>query len=95
MCISFHNYWHNQLGFLEKYIDKLVDSTDNSANEKISRIREAFEKILSNTNICSKSFIPTGSKGELFVVSIGWENVIWLSSIDIWEKKAEKLTKEY
>lgn len=67
----------------EKYIDKLVDSTDNSANEKISRIREAFEKILSNTNICSKSFIPTGSKGELFVVSIGWENVIWLSSIDI------------
>ena len=62
----------------EKYIDKLVDSTDNSANEKISRIREAFEKALS----CFKFlyvvlFIPTGTKGEDYIVSIERNHVVW------------------
>lgn len=62
----------------EKYIDKLVDSTDNSANEKISRIREAFEKALS----CFKFlyvvlFIPIGTKGEDYIVSIERNHVVW------------------
>ena len=52
----------------EKYIDKLVDSTDNSANEKISRIREAFENASRCLNISCVSFIPTGSKGELYSI---------------------------
>ena len=56
----------------EKYIDKLVDSTDNSANEKISRIREAFEKI--KENIKMKPYIP---KGECFYVAVDENGIIW------------------
>ena len=60
----------------EKYIDKLVDSTDNSANEKISRIREAFEIITTNDNNVFNSFIPLGKKGALFSVAHN-DKIIW------------------
>jgi len=61
----------------EKYIDKLVDSTDNSVNEKISRIRETFEKVIADIELSTTSFIPTGSKGESFRISIERTFVIW------------------
>ena len=70
--------WYRKLSNrkdVEKYIDKLVDSTDNSANEKISRIREAFEKI--KENIEMKSYIPMGAKGECFYVSVDKKRIIW------------------
>lgn len=73
--------WYRRLSnrtFLDKSIDDLIDPTNNSANEKISRIREAFDKAFANINLSPKSFIPTGSKGETFIVSIGGNNVIWL-----------------
>ena len=63
----------------EKYIDKLVDSTGNSANEKISRIREAFEKNHNNESNLSPSFIPLGTKGASFYVTIERRNVKWFS----------------
>lgn len=63
----------------EKYIDKLVDSTGNSANEKISRIREAFEKNHNNESNLSPSFIPLGTKGASFCVTIERRNVKWFS----------------
>lgn len=53
---------------VEKYIDKLVDSTDNSANEKISRIREAFDRVLSSRNLSHTNFAPVGSKGDVFYI---------------------------
>ena len=62
---------------VEKYIDKLIDSTDNSANEKISRIREAFEKELENIGISSESLIPNGSKGLTFLVSLERNRIVW------------------
>ena len=52
----------------EKYIDKLVDPTDNSANEKISRIRQAFEITLAKTTFTSEKLVPLGHKGECFSV---------------------------
>ena len=70
--------WYRKLSNrkdVEKYIDKLVDSTDNSANEKLSRIREAFEKI--KENIEMKSYIPMGTKGECFCVSVDKKRIIW------------------
>lgn len=73
--------WYRRLSnriSLEKSINDLTDPTNNSANEKISRIREAFDKAFANINLSPKSFIPTGSKGETFIVSIGGNNVIWL-----------------
>lgn len=73
--------WYRRLSnrtSLDKSIDDLIDPTNNSANEKISRIREAFDKAFANINLSPKSFIPTGSKGETFIVSIGGNNVIWL-----------------
>lgn len=56
---------------VEKYIDKLVDPTDNSANEKISRIREAFNKVLTSKNLPHITFAPIGSKGEVFYIVNG------------------------
>ena len=57
----------------EKYIDKLVDPTDNSVNEKISRIREAFGEC----HISVKDFMPIGQKGEVFAVLVNRRGVIW------------------
>ena len=62
----------------EKYIDKLVDSTDNSANEKISRIREAFENIHTNKEKLFSSFVPAGTKGATFCVTIERTNIKWV-----------------
>ena len=54
----------------EKYINKLVDPTDNSANEKISRIRQAFEKVSVSKNLSISLLIPQGSKGDIYMISI-------------------------
>jgi hypothetical protein len=54
----------------EKYIDKLVDSTDNSANEKISRIGKAFRDLLAGTHDSVNTYIPIGEKGEYYRVSL-------------------------
>jgi hypothetical protein len=72
--------WYRKLSnrtSLDKSIDDLIDPTKNSANEKISRIREAFEKALFGIKISSSQFIPIGSKGETFNVPIGKKNVNW------------------
>ena len=57
----------------EKYIDKLVDPTDNSVNEKISRIREA----LGEYHISVKDYMPIGQKGETFAILVNRRDVIW------------------
>ena len=57
----------------EKYIDKLVDPTDNSVNEKISRIREA----LGECHISVKDYMPIGQKGETFAILVNRRDVIW------------------
>jgi hypothetical protein len=51
----------------------LVDPTDNSVNEKISRIREAF----GGCHIGVKGFMPIGQKGEGFAILVNRRDVIW------------------
>ena len=58
-------------------IDSLVDSTKNSANEKISRIKKAFETALGQYQCDISSMIPTGSKGERYIISFNRENIVW------------------
>ena len=50
----------------EKYINKLIDSTDNSANEKISHIGKFHKDTLKNRDVFFDAFIPTGCKGEVY-----------------------------
>lgn len=61
----------------EKSIDDLVDPTKNSANEKISRIRKAFEEALGHYDCDISSMVPTGRKGEKYVVKFNRDNVEW------------------
>lgn len=53
----------------EKNIDMLCDPTSNSANEKISRIRQSFTRAL---GLLYKDdlplFLPTGKRGEAYVI---------------------------
>lgn len=50
----------------EKYINKLIDSTDNSANEKISHIGKFHKDTLKNRDVFFDAFIPTDCKGEVY-----------------------------
>lgn len=61
----------------EKYIDKLVDSTDNSANEKVSRIRETINKAIDGYNISVADIVPMGTKGEFFLIAFNRKRLIW------------------
>lgn len=54
---------------MEKSIDDLIDPTKNSANEKISRIRKAFEDALRRYSDNVDKFVPTGKKGEKYAVN--------------------------
>ena len=72
--------WYRRLSNrkkLDKSIEDLIDPTNNSANEKISRIRETFEKTFKNTDILPTNYVPTGSKGEQFIVLLDRDRVIW------------------
>lgn len=53
----------------EQSINNLVDPTKNSANEKISRIRSDFRKVLAPYNCDIEPFVPIGAKGERYKVS--------------------------
>lgn len=53
---------------IEKSINDLIDPTKNSANEKISRIKKAFEDALRRYSDNIDKFVPTGKKGEKYSV---------------------------
>ncbi len=53
----------------EQSINNLVDPTKNSANEKISRIRSDFRKVLEPYNCDIEPFVPMGAKGERYKVA--------------------------
>lgn len=68
--------WYRKLSNrnkLDKSIDDLTDPTNNSANEKISRIGKAFRDAVEDYNHSIDDFIPTGSKGEVFAIRINRE----------------------
>jgi hypothetical protein len=55
----------------------LVDSTDNSANEKVSRIRETINKAIDGYNISVADIVPMGTKGEFFLIAFNRKRLIW------------------
>ena len=63
----------------EQSIDDLVDSTKNSANEKISRIRNIFEKALEGYQCDINMFIPIGKKGEKYKILFDRSCIRWES----------------
>ena len=67
----------------EKSIDDLVDPTKNSANEKISRIRKAFEDALGHYDCDISSMVPAGRKGEKYVIRFDRSNVEWESELPL------------
>ena len=67
----------------EKSIDDLVDPTKNSANEKISRIRKAFEDALGHYDCDISSMVPAGRKGEKYVIRFDRSNVEWKTELTL------------
>ncbi len=63
----------------EQSIDNLVDPTKNSTNEKISRIRSDFRKVLEPYNCDIEPFVPMGVKGERYKVAASKE-VLWVGN---------------
>lgn len=61
----------------EQSIDDLVDSTKNSANEKISRIRNIFEKTLEGYQCDVDMFVPIGKKGEKYRIPLDRSCIRW------------------
>ena len=70
--------WYRKLSNrykLDKSIDDLTDPTNNSANEKISRIGKAFKDAIGSYCNSIEDFIPIGSKGEVYAVLIDREHI--------------------
>ena len=72
--------WYKKLSNrknIDKSIDDMVNPTNNSANEKISRIRKAFEEALKGYTDNIDKFVPVGKKGEKYAVTFDRNRVIW------------------
>ena len=81
--------WYRRLSnrtSLDKSIADLVDPTKNSANEKISRIREAFEDLRTNVGISLAPFAPVGSKGFNYIVTIDRKVINWKSKLHFFKE---------
>ena len=71
--------WYRKLSNrynIDKSIDDLTDPTKNSANEKISRIGKAFRDAIENCDDSIDTFIPIGSKGEVYAVLVDRERIM-------------------
>ena len=75
-------YWYKKLSNrknIDKSIDDLVNPLSNSVNEKISRIRKAFEMaMLIYPKEAVDPFVPMGRKGEKYMVTLERERVRFL-----------------
>ena len=72
--------WYRKLSNrynIGKSIDDLTDPTNNSANEKISRIGKAFRDAVENCDDSIDAFIPIGSKGEVYAIRVDRERIRW------------------
>ena len=59
----------------EKSIDNVIDSTQNSINEKCARIRKAFSDVLPQHIV--RYYTISGKRGEAKKISLPRELVIW------------------
>ena len=72
--------WYRKLSNrkkLDKSINDLTDPTNNSANEKISRIGKAFRDAVENCDDSIDTFIPIGSKGEVYAAHVDRDRIRW------------------
>lgn len=72
--------WYRKLSNrynIDKSIDDLTDPTNNSANEKISRIGRAFRDAIEDSDDSIDAFIPIGSKGEVYVIHVDRGRVLF------------------
>ena len=58
-------------------IETLIDPTNNSANEKLSRIRKAFESALENYEDAPDDFIPVGKKTQPYIINLSRTRIFW------------------
>ena len=72
--------WYNALSNrkdTKQSIETLIDPTNNSANEKLSRIRKAFESALENYEDAPDDFIPVGKKTQPYIINIPRTRIFW------------------
>ena len=65
--------WYRRLSNrkkLDKSIEDLIDPTNNSANEKISRIGKAFKDAIKDCDDSIDTFVPLGSKGKVYAIHV-------------------------
>ena len=74
--LSWYRKFSNRYN-IDKSIDDLTDPTNNSANEKISRIGKAFRDGIENCDDSINAFIPIGSKGEVYAVHLDRDRIRW------------------
>lgn len=72
--------WYNALSNrkdTKHSIETLIDPTNNSANEKLSRIRKAFESALANYEDAPDDFIPVGKKTQPYIINLSRTRIFW------------------
>ena len=72
--------WYNALSTrkdTKHSIETLVDPTNNSANEKLSRIRKAFETALEKYEDTPDDFIPIGKKTQPYIINLSRTRIFW------------------
>ena len=72
--------WYNALSNrkdTKQSIETLIDPTNNSANEKLSRIRKAFESALENYEDALDDFIPVGKKTQPYIINLSRTRIFW------------------
>lgn len=72
--------WYNALSNrkdTKQSIETLIDPTNNSANEKLSRIRKAFESALENYEDAPDDFIPVGKKTQPYIINLSRTRIFW------------------
>ena len=72
--------WYNVLSNrkdTKHNIETLVDPTNNSANEKLSRIRKAFELALEKYEDSPDDFIPVGKKAQPYIINLSRTRIFW------------------
>lgn len=72
--------WYNVLSNrkdTKQSIETLIDPTNNSANEKLSRIRKAFELALKDYEDTLDDFIPMGKKLQPYIINLPRTRIFW------------------
>lgn len=72
--------WYNAMSNrkdTKQSIETLIDPTNNSANEKLSRIRKAFESALENYEDTPDDFIPVGKKTQPYIINLPRTRIFW------------------